>query len=217
MKNRSVLLFVLIFFSSAAFAGGWGHQPVYEVSITNITKGQKFTPILGASHNHYANIFELGAPASAELATLAEAGNVAPLKELLDASSEVQATTMTAGLLDPGATVTFTLPASRWKNRLSFAAMLVPTNDTFVSLNGVSLPKWGSKTAYAKAYDAGSELNDESCLNVPGPACGGMGDSVEDGEGFVHISAGIHGEGDLSAAAYDWRDVVAKVVITRIQ
>lgn len=67
------------------------------------------------------------------------------------------------------------------------------------------------------AYDAGSEPNDEQCVNIPGPVCGGAGGSPDTGgEGYVHIHAGIHGIGDLVAADRDWRNPVAKVVIKRV-
>ena len=67
-------------------------------------------------------------------------------------------------------------------------------------------------------YDAGSELNDELCLNIPGPVCGGAGGSPEaGGEGYVHISGGISGKADLAAATYDWRNPTAKIVIKRVR
>jgi hypothetical protein len=65
------------------------------------------------------------------------------------------------------------------------------------------------------AYDAGTELNDELCENIPGPLCGGGAVSAESGEGFVHIANGIHGIGDLAPELYDWRNPVAKVTIRR--
>ena len=43
-----------------------------EVTITNITKGQIFTPILAVAHARGASLFELGMPASNELEQLAE-------------------------------------------------------------------------------------------------------------------------------------------------
>lgn len=78
------------------------------------------------------------------------------------------------------------------------AAMILPTNDSFVALDSVALPLWGSRTYYAKSYDAGSENNDELCASIPGPQCGGDGEfTAVDGEGFVYISNGMHGIGDL--------------------
>lgn len=57
----------------------------------------------------------------------------------------------------------------------------------------------------------------EPCNTVPGPACRGVALSPEDhGESHVHIRAGIHGIGGLSAAMYDWGNPVAHVVIGRV-
>jgi hypothetical protein len=36
------------------------------------------------------------------------------------------------------------------------------------------------------------------------------------GEGFVRISEGIHGVGDLPANLWDWRNPVAKITIRRL-
>jgi len=92
--------------------------------------------------------------------------------------------------------------------------MLIPTNDSFIALNGVKVPKHGKTVYYSPGYDAGSELNDELCLNIPGPVCGGAGGSPEaGGEGYVHIS----GKADLAAATYDWRNPTAKIVIKRVR
>ena len=96
--------------------------------------------------------------------------------------------------------------------------MLLPTNDTFVGLDAVRLPLRGKATFYANAYDAGSEPNDELCVNIPGPTCGGIGISAEEGgEGYVFPSPGIHGEGDLSVAQYNWQGPVAKVTVKVIK
>jgi len=51
----------------------------YEIRITNLTPGQSFTPILGATHSADASVFVPGTPASLELKALAESGDVAPL------------------------------------------------------------------------------------------------------------------------------------------
>ena len=76
----------------------------------------------------------------------------------------------------------------------------------------------GKRTFYANGYDAGSEMNDELCVNIPGPRCGGDGEfKALSGEGYVHISPGIQGIGDLSSAVYDWRNPVAVVTIQRIR
>ena len=59
------------------------------MKITNVTRGQQFTPILAATHTPSVSLFQLGQPASSELATLAEEGNVAPLTAALRANKAV--------------------------------------------------------------------------------------------------------------------------------
>jgi hypothetical protein len=196
----------------------------YEVTVTNITYNQRFTPLLLATHRPEIQLFTLGQAALPELATLAEEGNVAPLRALLDASPLVKATTAASGLLDPGKSATFRIQGNPWRDRLSLAAMLIPTNDAFVSLNAVQLPYpgWPAQTYTAVAYDAGSEVNDELCSSIPGPffaECGGSGGGarVGGGEGFVHVHRGMHGVGDFKPSARDWRNPVAQVRVRLVR
>ena len=217
MKIASLLFATALASAGVVSADTYSHGArTYEVTITNITPGQTFTPILAVTHKASIGVFELGKSASPELATLAESGNVVPLSDLLDgAPRQVLDQTTGSGLLGPGESVTLSIQGNRRYNRLSLAAMLIPTNDTFVALNSVPLPKWRG-TEYALAYDAGSEMNDEDCSNIPGPYCGGAAISDEDGEGFVHVSNGIHGGADLDPTVFDWRSPIAKVSIRRV-
>lgn len=201
----------------------------YEVTITNITKAQTFTPQLVVTHSPAVRLFELGAPASEQLAVLAEDGSPVPLTEVLqnagDAVSDVQTI---AGLLAPGSSATVIVDASSRHQFLSVAAMLIPTNDTFMALNLGRLPLHGSATYHLPAYDAGSEPNDQDCANIPGPRCGGQGSSLGTNpgdEGFVHIGNGFHelgatspgGSEVLGPLAYDWRNPVALVTVRRVR
>src|SRR5712692_960086 len=153
--------------------------PLFEVTVTNLTRGQQFTPILVASHREGVRLFTLGSPASSELATLAEEGNTAPLAALLLATPGVRDIATSAGLLNPGQSVTVSVEAGAGFDHLSVAAMLIPTNDGFFALNGVKGPRGHrTLTLYSPAYDAGSERNDELCASIPGPSfteCGGAG------------------------------------------
>ncbi len=190
----------------------------YEISITNISEAQAFTPFLAATHAPSLRMFTPGEAASDELADLAEGGATDPLADLLwSFPGQVRDIVQTEGLLMPGETMTFEITADVFNRRLSFAAMLIPTNDSFVGLNALPLPA-REVEVYVPAYDAGSEPNDELCANIPGPVCGGAGGSpLEGGEGFVHISQGIQGIGDLAPETYDWRNPVAYVVIRRMR
>lgn len=205
--------FAVLGSASAQTADKW----TYEVTITNIAYNQQFTPVLVVAHKPDIALFKLGQPASPGLVTLAEEGNVAPLRAVLDASASVASTAAAAGLLDPGKSITLTVRGNPWRDRLSLAAMLIPTNDAFMALNTVGLPAYGGVATYiARAYDAGSEVNDELCSSIPGPSfneCGGSGGGarVGGGEGFVHVHRGVHGVGQLKASARDWRNPVAEV------
>lgn len=196
----------------------------YEVTVTNISYQQRFTPLLVATHQSAIRFFTLGQPALPQLVALAEEGNVAPLRALLDASPLVRATTAGNGLLDPGQSVTLRIEGNPWKDRLSLAAMLIPTNDAFVAVNAMPLPfpGWPAQSATAVAYDAGSEVNDELCSSIPGPffaECGGSGGGarVGGGEGFVHVHRGMHGIGDFKPSVRDWRNPVAQVSVRLVR
>ncbi len=195
----------------------------YEVTITNLTRGQQFTPILVATHQASVRLFELGSKASAALETLAEEGNAAPLKAALESNPGTGQVKTGTALTNPGATVTFTVDGGRGFGFLSVAAMLIPTNDAFFALNGVPLPRdHQTFTFTAPAYDAGTERNDELCASIPGPSfaeCGGPGGGGAPAggeEGYVHIHAGIHGIGNLKAADRDWRNPVALIKVRRL-
>lgn len=155
----------------------------YEVTITNATHGETFTPRLVTTHS-IGNLFTVGQPALEEVAIIAESGDVAPAMTLLESAPEiVDDIAVGDGLLGPGESQTVTV-SGELGERLTVIAILIPTNDAFVSVNGVSLPASGSMSYCANVYDAGSETNDELCSNIPGPVCGGSGLSPEDeGEG----------------------------------
>ena len=221
MKKLACILVAICLGSTGGVALA---QPMYEVTITNVTQNQSFTPLLVASHRASASIFTLGEAASSDLETLAEEGNTEPLTNTLNANSQVNDVQTATGLLAPGESVTVEVSARRAR-RISLAAMLIPTNDAFVALNNVAAPArvGNSKVYFARAYDAGTEVNDELCSSIPGPdftECGGPGGGGAPAggeEGFIHIHNGIHGIGDILASTRDWRGDVARVEIVRVR
>jgi hypothetical protein len=191
----------------------------FEVTITNITKDQNFTPLLLATHTGAVSLFTPGQAASLELEMQAEGGNPMPLKDLLDSNPGVLNTAVAevdGVLLMPGQSVTVEIQGNGKFNRLSITSMLIPTNDTIVGLRSMKLPS-RSAMAAVPAFDAGTEINDEDCDNIPGPDCGGEGFNMAGGEGYVYISNGISGDGDLASYAYDWRNPVARVVVKHVE
>lgn len=213
-KILSTTVATLLLAAGAAMADDRGTR--YDVTITNLTRGTSFTPILVASHKGHAGLFDLGQAASESLARMAEGGDTSALQGDLDAAGKLHDATSTGTLLDPGQSVTVTIETRGHFNRISLTGMLLPTNDGFVALQDVRAPRGRQAvTLYSPGYDAGSEHNDELCISIPGPHCGGEGYNPDPGEGVVHVHAGIHGGADLIPADVDWRNPVARVVIQR--
>lgn len=214
---------------------------MYRVTVTNATLGQPVAPSVIATHNKAFRLFELGPtpePGDAgydtyfALATAAETGFPFYLRDQVAASdgvSEAKAlpTDRTPPVLLPGESNSITIGASRNAMYLTAAAMLGATNDAFYAVRNVQLPhKIGDNVhIYADAYDAGSEANAESADTVG--ALGAMDDDPmtgfginENGEGYIHVHAGIHGIGGpdgLVASTHDWRNPVVEVTIERIR
>jgi len=213
-------------FASSAVADNDRRAQEYQVTVTNLTKGQVFSPPVLATHKSGVAIFSLGSPATKELIRVAEEGDGDLLASTLNthpqvfkAVAETQAIPPPTYPYDP---VTFNISSRGRFDRFSMVSMLVNTNDAFLAIDTVMLPRrrGSSLTYHAVAYDAGSENNNQDCDFVPGPAC--PRDSrndrdTMDAEGFVYIHNGVHQIGDLSPTKYDWNNPVAKVVITRIR
>lgn len=201
--------------SGQAFAGfGYG-QSMFRVTITNLTRGQIFSPPIVISHNRAFQLFETGEPAAYELSQLAEDGDPTGLIDLTENNPDVLDYAVSDGPVFPGQTVTIEVPAGLKFNRISLAGMLVTTNDGFVAVRGKSIPFGLQKTTFeAQAYDAGSEANSEECTYIPGPPCGNAGvhDNSE-AEGYVHVHGGVHGTADLLPERDDWRNPVAEITI----
>lgn len=222
MKSRSLRsLFTIVVLSIGLQA--YAHSVhakdgMYKVTVTNITRGISITPLMVTTHKRGVQLFDPGKPASRELAMLAEGGDFGPLSAALFAQGVAYDTATNGALLPPGQSVSVMVKMRDDFDYVSVAAMLLPTNDGFISVNGVRGPESKDTVEiFSPAYDAGSEPNDELCINIPGPTCGGEGFNEGDGEGFVHIHAGIHGTGNLNPAEYDWRNPVARIQIERVK
>ena len=211
--HAAIAGFMIVFLAFALPATAQ-NGPKYKVTITNLTRGSSFTPILVASHTPGLQLFDPGTPASSELEALAELGDPLPLQNAI--GPYAFDSTVIGGMLAPGGTATAMVQTRGQYDHISVAAMLVPTNDAFFAVNGVEGPK-GNKTfvVMSPAYDAGTEENDEVCPAVP-PNDGPCGAGPSIGEGYVHVHAGIHGVGDLAPEDYDWRNPVARIVIERV-
>ena len=121
----------------------------YEVTITNLTAGQPITPPVLVTHAKDAGFFTVGEMASNEIQQLSENGNTAPLVQMLQDKSGivdiVQGDTPLVPANDPGETglsytQTFEVSTTGNQRYLSFASMLVCTNDGFTGIDSVKLP-----------------------------------------------------------------------------
>ena len=224
--NRSSILFVLSVLALALAAASTSedvnanHNHQLAVTITNLTKGQVFSPpIIATHHRRLTPLFELGAKASDELAALAEDGKTGPLEKIWKDDPLVKEVVTAGDPIPPGESATVYINASYSYDNMTVAGMLVSSNDAFFALNGVKLSRYDWKTYQSAAYDAGSEDNNEMCAFIPGPPCmNGAGMRDTDGaEGYVYIHSGIHGSADLMASVRDWNNPVAKITVRRVR
>jgi len=208
----------------------------YSVKIENLTHSSYFGPLLVSAHSSGSTLFTSGMPASMSLQKMAEGGDISGLEADLLAAGANNVVNPAAGLLMSGKHTTANLanPAAN-NTRLSIAAMLVPSNDAFVTLNNLILPTMPGTYIYLlNAYDAGTEANDEirgsGAMGMPGMpvapplealvGTGGTGISAT-AEGFVHIHRGVLGDhnitggvSDINASSQRWLNPVARVTLT---
>ena len=249
----AIVMLMLILTTSIGFAGKPpGDEPpyqkepgklppvtAYEVTITNLTDGQPLTPPLIVTHRRPIHVFEVGEAASTGIQGLAENGDLPSLIEALEAEKHVhQLMAGDAPLVpaaDPGGTgfpnaATLTIESAMGAKYLSFASMLICTNDGFAGLDSVRLPRHlgQTMTVYGNAYDAGTEINTEDFADLvpPCPVLTGV-DSDDPGTGMsnpalyegsvIASHPGVLGGADLDPALHGWSDPVVRVEITRVQ
>lgn len=215
MKKLTGVILTIAMSLSGSYAMASGTKS-YSLTITNATTHQVITPPLIVIHRSDFKLFEVTKPATTGLATLAESGNNSILAgEVHGAAGVIEVIAGSAPIIY-GQSQTYHFSAPK-RARISLAGMLATTNDAFAGVSGLSLP--GKSVTYmAETYDAGSEDNNELCIDIPGPPCGGTNATIEgDGEGFVTIHNGIHGVGDISPSQLDWRGATAIVTIKRLK
>jgi hypothetical protein len=217
--GRKLLVLFLTLTSFQLLASGNGRVGRYELTITNKTTGQVFSPIVIALHSPAVSLFKVGDKASAGIVSMAEDGHTKKLIDKLTADkSNVELVLSNNTMVMPAKddSIFFETHAGS-KVKLSLVSMLASTNDTFFALESVSLPKRGEKSYSVVVYDAGSETNSESCTTIPGAPCDSM--DIRDtsrAEGMISISTGIKGTGDLDKSKYGWIGTVAEITIKKI-
>jgi hypothetical protein len=218
----------------------------YRITLVNLTDGQPFSPPVAATHDRSMRMFRVGGFASDELAAIAQGGDEVPMFNLFNGSDEVtdavdvgRPLTTVGKVVDPDGsgpmppfvdTATFEITAERG-DRLSLATMLICTNDGFLGLDAVRLPRTGAEAFLINGYDAGRENNTQLSQHIvdpcsalgPGPLPGDPDGNLDTGAVLTNPPMRIHhhpniqaGVGELSHAAHGWRDPVAVVVVSRI-
>jgi len=188
---------------------------MYEVTITNLTRGQVITPPVVISHKRGFALFTPTEAASDGLRVLAEDGDPSALVAELESDRRVKQIGVGDGVIPPGHSMTIALTMEDHM-RISAVAMLASTNDGFAAVRSMHLKS--HHPSYMMAWDAGTENNSENCAYIPGPPCGNPHQRDTDGaEGFVTMHNGIHGIGDLDAATRDWRGPVAMISVRKMR
>ena len=207
-----------------------------SITVTNLTQGLHFTPVVTAAHTSETRLFMLSEMASTELQTMAEGGDISGLVSMLTNADANINENPASGLLAPAMSASFNLTNDTNNTHLSLSAMILPSNDGFVGLNSWEIPEEaGTYTVYLNAYDAGTEANDEirgsgalgeSGMPVPPPldamiGMNGTGVTDMESNNTVHIHRGSLGDDDMSAGKSDinnsvqrWLNPVAKLTIT---
>ncbi len=205
--------------ASVLLAHDKSEEMMVDVSLTNLTHGQILSPVFVARHDASADaLYSLGGVASTGLAQMAEDADASGLLEAWDPEgndsiSEAMVAKLNGGPIAPGETVTMNFDIDDSRTLLSFASMLVSTNDAFIGANHLDVSK--SRTLMLNVYDAGTEANSEDCAFIPGPPCGNHLHDPADAEGFIYVHNGIHGGtgSGLAPAIHDWRNPAARLTI----
>jgi hypothetical protein len=242
MRPRFLALTVaaaaLVFLATISSAAAVAPVATYEVTIENLTAGQPLTPPVVATHRAATGMFAVGQPASFALKEIAENGNLAPMIAQLGADKHVSDSVAAAAPLVPaglpgsamfGDSVTLTVTASEGAKFLSFASMLICTNDGFTGVDSVRLPKGVGDAIVVRSagYDAGTERNTEDfadivppCQALVGVSSGEPGTGVSNPAlaegGVIHHHPGISGGADLVPAVHGWTDPVAQITVERV-
>lgn len=189
-------------------------EVTYEITVTNLMRGQPLAPPLVVAHNSKFNLFIPGKKSVPQLGILAETGNPGPLADRVDGKRGVLAVATGDHITQPANSITLTVTVSADDALLSVASMLGVTNDAFASIR--NMPLVDGAVYFADAWDAGSEENTEAIGDV-GALGGGNGRRTANAEKFIHIHSGIFGKADMDPAVYDWRNPVAMITVKEVK
>ena len=209
-----------------------GTEYQYQVTITNLTTGQPFSPAALVIHHSGWQALDLGQAATVGLEKLAEGGDNSDFIAAADTDSDVLSTASGQGVIAPGASEQLRVSVRLINDddlSLSWISMPVNTNDGLAGVIGANLTGWDigqSETYLAVTYDAGTEANTETAATVPGPASGGLGQGFnatrDDVRNAVYIHAGVVTAADgLTTStlreSQRWDNPIASVEVERLQ
>ena len=201
----------------------------FELEVVNLTNAQILSPIALVSHESSYQLFSIGDTASIGLEILAEGGDNTEL--LLEASADdaVLQAISGSGPVMPGATdlISITIAESALPGmRLSFATMLINTNDAITAAHGLNIENLEIGEAFTVStlsYDSGTEANTEELGTIPGPADSGEGFNAErdDVIDIIRGHGGVVTQDDglmtsILNQNHRWDNPVARVTIRRV-
>lgn len=219
----------VLLFTWACSSGGDGspETSVYRITVANLTNNQPLSPPVVVLHVPGYTAWRAGSAASEALERLAESGETEAFIAQAEADANVRATAAGSEPIGPGGSSSVEIEVSRDSDlHLSFAAMLVNTNDAFTGMTDVfvgDLDVGGLVMRPTPAFDAGTEANTETAGTIPGPAAGGEGySSARDDADMVSVHPGVLTQAEgLAASAlgesHRWLNPSARLTVVRIK
>jgi hypothetical protein len=207
-------------------------EATFRITLTNISTSQPLSPPILATHSARTTLINVGGTASESLRKLAEEGQNQELTSEWRGNPDVHDVVAGDlpvrriggdGPMGSGTSYVFTIHAGAG-DLLTIASMLGCTNDAFTGAISIPLPN-GIEPVFIRAqiWDAGTELNTETSLDLP-DACGaqlGAQRFAEDGSGHeatnetVMNHPGLNLQGDLTDVSA-WNGPVLEVKIERM-
>jgi hypothetical protein len=204
-----------------------GSMKRFEVSVSNLTAHQPFSPVALLLHDEGYTAWRMGEAASTELEELAEGGSPDGFITSAEPDPAVLDTTAGSSPVGMGQTSLFEVMAEDEAGLfLTAATMLVNTNDAFTGLNSAAIGEMAEgeeKVFFTSALDAGTENNSEALVDVPGPAAGGEGyNPARNDQNIIIVHPGVVSvdDGLMTSAldeSYRWDNPVAKITIRRVE
>ncbi len=162
-----------------------------QLKITLTTNGPVgLAPAFVAAHNGSYDLFDIGGTATQGLEDLAEVGDLmAVLQEASDAGANAIGFAPGGPFAPSGGTGTAYLTVDDTETSLTFASMILPSNDYFIGnsnaidISGLIGASLGTSTEiqFSTAYDAGTE--EEDFAFAPGNGLVGITTSADPGGG----------------------------------